>query len=70
MYKNLAKIFFLTIGLVLFCKIYNVNISIKKEFTVLQYISRDKHINGVEQSELQKEIQEINYTIFYNRLTE
>ncbi|KAL4121093.1 hypothetical protein QTP88_013667 [Uroleucon formosanum] len=46
---------FSTDGLVLFCKICNVKVTAKKQFTEQQHLSRDKHINGVERSKLQNE---------------
>lgn len=46
--NHFGKEVFSTDGIILFCKICEVQVAADKKFTVEQHISRNKHVRGLE----------------------
>ncbi|XP_060835176.1 uncharacterized protein LOC132918100 [Rhopalosiphum padi] len=63
--NEFGKEFFSTDGEILFCKICEIKVASEKKFTVVQHISRDKHVQGLRRRELKSD-QQVSTMQFIN----
>lgn len=62
MLRDFGKYIFSTNGLILYCKICDVNVSSEKKFHIQQHIKRNKHKNTLLKIENSKNVQPFIHT--------
>jgi hypothetical protein len=64
--NEFGKDIFSTDGEILFCKICEIKVASEKKFTVVQHISRNKHVQGLRRRELKSDQQVSTMQSFIN----